>query len=289
MRRGGGPGLAVGIRLSADETLPEGRHAPETAAILRTLAGEGLIDYASAVIGDSASYVGAAWIVPPPPVARDCIHGARGDPARAAERAADRHLAHPRAGRGRGAAGRRRRRRRRHDARADRRSRPAPAHHRGPRGRAHPVHRLQPGLHRPLPPRHADLVPPESPHGTRAHARRARRRRPGRSVLVVGGGPAGLAAAVAAGTRGRARHAGRGGRRAGRPVRARGPSARASRDGAPLPGRLDAPARGRGRGRPSRHAPRRRFRARARRRSRDRRDGSRSPTAPRSPRRPASR
>jgi 2,4-dienoyl-CoA reductase-like NADH-dependent reductase (Old Yellow Enzyme family) len=74
MRRGAGEGLAVGIRLSADETLPEGRHAPETAAILRTLAAEGLIDYASAVIGDSASYLGAAWIVPPPPVARDAMH-----------------------------------------------------------------------------------------------------------------------------------------------------------------------------------------------------------------------
>jgi 2,4-dienoyl-CoA reductase-like NADH-dependent reductase (Old Yellow Enzyme family) len=73
MRRGAGDGLAVGIRLSADETLPEGRHAPETAAILRTLAAEGLIDYASAVIGDSASYLGAAWIVPPPPIARDAI------------------------------------------------------------------------------------------------------------------------------------------------------------------------------------------------------------------------
>ncbi|MDP9260199.1 MAG: oxidoreductase, partial [Actinomycetota bacterium] len=73
MRRGAGAGLAVGIRLSADETLPEGRHAPETAAILRTLAGEGLIDYASAVIGDSASYLGAAWIVPPPPVSREAI------------------------------------------------------------------------------------------------------------------------------------------------------------------------------------------------------------------------
>ena len=73
MRRGAGAGLAVGIRLSADETLPEGRHAPETAAILRTLADEGLIDYASAVIGDSASYLGAAWIVPPPPVARDAM------------------------------------------------------------------------------------------------------------------------------------------------------------------------------------------------------------------------
>ncbi len=73
MRRGGGPGVAVGIRLSADESVPEGRHAPETAAILRTLADEGLIDYASTVIGDSSTYVGAAWIVPPPPIARDSM------------------------------------------------------------------------------------------------------------------------------------------------------------------------------------------------------------------------
>ncbi|HEY3614575.1 MAG TPA: FAD-dependent oxidoreductase [Gaiellales bacterium] len=73
MRRGAGDGLAIGIRLSADESIPEGRHAPETAEILRTLAGEGLIDYASTVIGDSASYVGAAWIVPPPPIERDAM------------------------------------------------------------------------------------------------------------------------------------------------------------------------------------------------------------------------
>ena len=78
MRRGAGDGLAVGIRLSADESTPEGRHAPQTAAILRTLAGEGLIDYASTVIGDSASYLGAAWIVPPPPIERDAIWGPAG-------------------------------------------------------------------------------------------------------------------------------------------------------------------------------------------------------------------
>jgi 2,4-dienoyl-CoA reductase-like NADH-dependent reductase (Old Yellow Enzyme family)/thioredoxin reductase len=73
MRRGAGDGMAVGIRLSADESLPEGRHAPETAEILAVLAGEGLIDYASVVIGDSATYVGAAWIVPPPPIERDAM------------------------------------------------------------------------------------------------------------------------------------------------------------------------------------------------------------------------
>ena len=128
MRRGAGPGLAVGIRLSADETLPEGRHAPETAAILRTLAGEGLIDYASAVIGDSASYLGSAWIVPPPPVARDAMREPAGILRDALCRAADRHLAHPRARRGRGAAGGGRRRCGRHDACADRRPRPAAAH-----------------------------------------------------------------------------------------------------------------------------------------------------------------
>ena len=115
----------------------------------------------------------------------------------AARGAADRHLAHPRAGRGRGAAGRGRRRRRRHDARADRRSRPAAAHRRGARGRAHPLHRLQPGLHRPLPPRACRS------RACRTRARGARRTLPepapqaGTRVLVVGGGPAGMAAAVA--------------------------------------------------------------------------------------------
>src|SRR4051794_4254736 len=73
MRRGGGASMAIGIRLSADEALPEGRHVPQTGEILQTLAGEGLIDYASVVIGDSASYVGSAWIVPPPPVPRDVM------------------------------------------------------------------------------------------------------------------------------------------------------------------------------------------------------------------------
>ena len=172
MRRGAGAGLAVGIRLSADESLPEGRHAPETAAILRTLADEGLIDYASAVIGDSASYVGAAWIVPPPPDRARRDARARGRPAQWPAGAADRHLAHSRARRGRGAARGRSGRRRRHDARADRRSRPAETARRRARGRAHPLHRLQPGLHRPLPPRPGDLVPAEPAHGARgAHAR----------------------------------------------------------------------------------------------------------------------
>ena len=67
----------------------------------------------------------------------------------------------------------------------------------------------------------------------------------GSSVLVVGGGPAGLAAAVAAGSAGAEVTLAEAGHGAGRPVRARRPRARAPRDGAPLPGRLEAPARGR--------------------------------------------
>ena len=78
LRRGAGADLAVGIRVSADEGVPEGRHTEETAVLLSELASEGLIDYASVVIGDSASYVGAAWIVPPAPIPRSPLadHGA---------------------------------------------------------------------------------------------------------------------------------------------------------------------------------------------------------------------
>ena len=77
LRRGAGPTLAVGIRLSADEASPEGRHTDDTAAILRLLADEGLIDFAGIVIGDSSQYLGASWIVPPPPIQRSAIspHG----------------------------------------------------------------------------------------------------------------------------------------------------------------------------------------------------------------------
>ncbi len=77
LRQGAGPELAVGIRLSTEEGSPEGRETGETGEILRLLAREGLIDYASVVIGDSSRYLGASWIVPPPPVDRDAMrpHG----------------------------------------------------------------------------------------------------------------------------------------------------------------------------------------------------------------------
>ena len=70
-RRGAGDGMAVGLRLSAHEALPEGRQAGASGGLLRDLAADGLIDYASIVVGDSAEHVGAAHIVPPPPSPAD--------------------------------------------------------------------------------------------------------------------------------------------------------------------------------------------------------------------------
>ena len=61
MRRGAGDCLAVGIRLSAEEQTPGGRTVEQSRAILRALAADGLIDYASVVIGDSADPRGAAY------------------------------------------------------------------------------------------------------------------------------------------------------------------------------------------------------------------------------------
>ena len=69
------PTGSSGIRISADETLPEGRTVEATAVLLRLLADEGLIDYASVVVGDSSTALGSAYIVPPPPVARDVMRG----------------------------------------------------------------------------------------------------------------------------------------------------------------------------------------------------------------------
>ena len=79
MRRGAGADGIVGIRISADETLPEGRTVESTGALLRQLVAEGLIDYASVVVGDSSTSLGSAYIVPPPPIERSLM----GSPAAA--------------------------------------------------------------------------------------------------------------------------------------------------------------------------------------------------------------
>jgi 2,4-dienoyl-CoA reductase-like NADH-dependent reductase (Old Yellow Enzyme family) len=66
VRAGAGDGLAVTLRLSADEISADGLHAEECAAIAAELAGDGLADLVSVVLGDSATTLGASYIVPPP-------------------------------------------------------------------------------------------------------------------------------------------------------------------------------------------------------------------------------
>ena len=66
VRAGAGDGLAVTIRLSADEISADGLHAEECAAIAAELAADRLIDLVSVVLGDSGTTMGASYIVPPP-------------------------------------------------------------------------------------------------------------------------------------------------------------------------------------------------------------------------------
>ena len=70
------------------------------------------------------------------------------------------------------------------------------------RARRARVHRLQPGLHRPLPRGRADRLPRQPAHRSRAHAAAAAGGERSLRVLVVGAGPAGVAAAVEAAAHG---------------------------------------------------------------------------------------
>ena len=58
------PGLAVGIRVSADSP---------RAALLAELATAERVDYLSAALGRSSSYLGSSLIVPPPPVGENAV------------------------------------------------------------------------------------------------------------------------------------------------------------------------------------------------------------------------
>jgi 2,4-dienoyl-CoA reductase-like NADH-dependent reductase (Old Yellow Enzyme family) len=75
VREGAGPELAVGVRLSADELTPEGLDAEACAAIAGELCGTGLVDFASLVLGHSAYFTSSTWIVPPPPARPDALAG----------------------------------------------------------------------------------------------------------------------------------------------------------------------------------------------------------------------
>ena len=73
VRDAAGPELAVGVRLAADERTPDGFDAPACAELAGRLCDTGLVDFASFVLGHSATYAASSWIVPPPPLERAAI------------------------------------------------------------------------------------------------------------------------------------------------------------------------------------------------------------------------
>jgi 2,4-dienoyl-CoA reductase-like NADH-dependent reductase (Old Yellow Enzyme family) len=62
-----GRDIAVGVRLSANDLAPGGQSAADLADIAAALRATGLIDFVSLALGHSASYPGSTQIVPPPP------------------------------------------------------------------------------------------------------------------------------------------------------------------------------------------------------------------------------
>jgi 2,4-dienoyl-CoA reductase-like NADH-dependent reductase (Old Yellow Enzyme family) len=73
MRRGAGDGVAVGVRLAADEVSAGGLGPEACAEAASALAASGLVDFVSLALGDSATYAGSVWIAPPPPVPANAI------------------------------------------------------------------------------------------------------------------------------------------------------------------------------------------------------------------------
>jgi 2,4-dienoyl-CoA reductase-like NADH-dependent reductase (Old Yellow Enzyme family) len=78
VRAAAGPGLAVGVRLAADELAPEGLDAAACAELAGELCATGLADFASFVLGHSAYVAASSWIAPPPPVPEAAIEGPLG-------------------------------------------------------------------------------------------------------------------------------------------------------------------------------------------------------------------
>jgi 2,4-dienoyl-CoA reductase-like NADH-dependent reductase (Old Yellow Enzyme family) len=68
VRKGAGSRLAVGVRLSADEVAFDQAGPDECAQIAGAIAATGLVDFVSAALGHSSTYLGSTYIVPPPPV-----------------------------------------------------------------------------------------------------------------------------------------------------------------------------------------------------------------------------
>lgn len=68
-----GPEMALGVRLAADELTPGHLNAAACAEIAAALCGDGWLDFVSFALGHSATYMGSAWIAPPPPAAENAI------------------------------------------------------------------------------------------------------------------------------------------------------------------------------------------------------------------------
>ncbi len=68
VRAGAAGRMAVGVRLSADELVPGGLGPAQCGEIARRLYDAGLVDFVSLVLGHSAYPAASTWIAPPPPV-----------------------------------------------------------------------------------------------------------------------------------------------------------------------------------------------------------------------------
>lgn len=75
VRAAAGPRLAIGARLAADELAPGGLGIERSAQIARELQSAGLVDYFSLALGHSAYPAASTWIVPPPPTPPNAIAG----------------------------------------------------------------------------------------------------------------------------------------------------------------------------------------------------------------------
>ena len=73
VRAGAGTGLAVGVRLSADEMAPGGIGPEQCAEIAARLQRTGMVDFISLVLGHSAHPAASTWIAPPPPAPAGAI------------------------------------------------------------------------------------------------------------------------------------------------------------------------------------------------------------------------
>ena len=65
VRRGAGPDMLVGIRLSGDEMEHDGLDAAEVLKLAQALEAEGILDYLNVTAGSSAGLAGSVHIVPP--------------------------------------------------------------------------------------------------------------------------------------------------------------------------------------------------------------------------------